>query len=242
MRHPSHSRRREAVDSLALYLEQIGRYPLVSREDEIELGRRIRTGDREALDALVCANLRFVVSIAKQYQSRGVALADLIDEGNIGLMRAARKFDETRGIKFISYAVWWIRQAILQARAEQSRIVRVPLHRVRALPESQLSLDAPRAMDEGDQLFDYMPDQRTPDSDERVLNSSLMDSIEIALTLLTTREAQIIRLYYGLGPEEPATLEEIGVRFGISRERVRQIRDRALRRMRRSLPELALSA
>lgn len=242
MRRSASSRRHEAVDSLTLYLDQIGRYPLLTREDEAELGRRIRKGDREALDTLVCANLRFVVSIAKKYQTRGVSLSDLIDEGNIGLMRAARKFDETKGIKFISYAVWWIRQAILQARSEQSRIVRVPLYRTRSIPEAQLSLDAPVANNDDSQLLEYLPDHVTPRPDEQALNSSLSESIGAALARLKGREQMIIRLYYGLDGEEPMTLEDIGSRLGITRERVRQIRDRALRRMRHALPEHALSA
>ena len=242
MRRPASAKRHEAVDSLTLYLDQIGRYPLLRRDEEIELGRRIRAGDREALNTLVCANLRFVVSIAKKYQTRGVSLSDLIDEGNIGLMRAARKFDETKGIKFISYAVWWIRQAILQARAEQSRIVRVPLYRTRSIPEAQLSLEAPVANNDDSQLLEYLPDYATPRPDEQALNTSLIESIDAALAHLKAREAQIVRLYYGLDGDEPLTLEEIGASLGITRERVRQIRDRALRRMRHSLPEHALSA
>jgi RNA polymerase primary sigma factor len=242
MRRTAIPKRHEAVDSLTLYLDQIGRYPLLSREEETKLGRRIRAGDRDALDKLVCANLRFVVSIAKKYQTRGVSLSDLIDEGNIGLMRAARKFDETKGIKFISYAVWWIRQAILQARAEQSRIVRVPLYRTRDVPEAQLSLQAPVANGDDSQLLEYLPDHATPRPDEQALNTSLTESIDGALARLKAREALIVRLYYGLDDDEALTLEQIGARLGITRERVRQIRDRALRRMRRALPDHALSA
>ena len=242
MHRAASAKRSEAIDSLTVYLDQIGRYPLLSRDEEAELGRRIRGGDREALDKLVCANLRFVVSIAKKYQTRGVSLSDLIDEGNIGLMRAARKFDETKGIKFISYAVWWIRQAILQARSEQSRIVRVPLYRTRSIPEAQLSLDAPVANSDDSVLLEYLPDHATPRPDEQALNASLAESIDAALENLKPREARIVRLYYGLDGEEPLTLEEIGARLGITRERVRQIRDRALRRMRHAFPEHALSA
>ena len=242
MRRVNRSRGAAVADSLTLYLDQIGRYPLLNREQEVELGRRIRSGDREALDALVCANLRFVVSMAKKYQARGVALADLIDEGNIGLMRAARKFDERKGIKFISYAVWWIRQAILQERAEQSRVVRVPLYRARAVSQAQLSLDAPVASSDDGQLLEYLPDDIMPRPDEQALKNSLAESLESAMALLRPREVHIIRLYFGLGGEEPLTLEEIGAQLGITRERVRQIRDRALRRMRQSMPEHALSA
>jgi RNA polymerase primary sigma factor len=242
MRRSRIARQQEPIDSLTLYLDQIGQYPLLSREEEQELGRRMRAGDRDALDRLVCANLRFVVSIAKKYQTRGVPLADLIDEGNIGLMRAARKFDETKGIKFISYAVWWIRQAILQARAEQSRIVRVPPYRTGVLPEARLSLDAPVGNGEDSQLLEYLPDQGMPRPDEQALNTSLTESIDAALTRLNSRDASILRLYYGLDGNDALTLEEIGARLGITRERVRQIRDRALRRMRTSLPEHALSA
>jgi RNA polymerase primary sigma factor len=157
-------------------------------------------------------------------------------------MRAARKFDETKGIKFISYAVWWIRQAILQARAEQSRIVRVPLYRTRDVPEAQLSLQAPVANGDDSQLLEYLPDHATPRPDEQALNTSLTESIDGALARLKAREALIVRLYYGLDDDEALTLEQIGARLGITRERVRQIRDRALRRMRRALPDHALSA
>ena len=259
-------------ESLDQYLREISAYPLIDREQEADLARRIRRNEVGALERLVRSNLRFVVSVAKRYQNQGVSLADLINEGNIGLMRAAQKFDETKGIKFISYAVWWIRQAILQALAEQSRIVRVPLsragtlHRIGkrsssltqelgreptleeiaeeldlseeeikhtlAMAQTHLSLDAPLVPGEDGQLLDYVSDQFSPGPDEELYTEALQRSIEDALSTLSEREAKVLRLYFGLGDAEPLTLEQIGERFGITRERVRQIKERALARLR----------
>ncbi|HEX7050286.1 MAG TPA: RNA polymerase sigma factor RpoD/SigA [Longimicrobiales bacterium] len=258
--------------SLDQYLREISAYPLLSREEEIELARRIKRSDPDALDKLVRSNLRFVVSVAKKYQNQGVALGDLINEGNLGLIRAAHKFDETKGIKFISYAVWWIRQAILQALAEQSRIVRVPLNRAGALhrigrrssallqelgreptpdeladdldlsqeevertlalSQTHLSLDAPLTPGEDGRLLDYLPDQYSPTPDDETYTRALSFTIEEALSTLKEREAKILRLYFGLDGQEPMTLEEIGTLLGITRERVRQIKERALARLR----------
>jgi len=259
--------------SLDQYLKEISAYPLLTREDEVDLARRIRTGCDESLDRLVRSNLRFVVSVAKKYQNQGVALGDLINEGNLGLIRAARKFDETKGIKFISYAVWWIRQAILQALAEQSRIVRVPLNRAGALHKigrrsstllqelgreptveeiaeeldlsheevqrtlaishSHLSLDAPLTPGEDNRLLDYLPDQFASGPDDETYERALSGTIEEALSTLKDREARVIRLYYGLEDgRDPMTLEEIGALLGITRERVRQIKEKALARLR----------
>ena len=258
--------------SLDQYLREIAQYPLLKREDEVELAERIHKGDEEALDKLVRSNLRFVVSVAKKYQNQGVALADLINEGNLGLIRAAHKFDETKGIKFISYAVWWIRQAILQALAEQSRIVRVPLNRAGTLhrigkrssallqelgreptveeiaegldisedevaktmsiSQSHLSLDAPLTPGEDNKLLDYLPDTQHQGPDDQTFERALTDTIEAVLGTLKEREAKILRLYYGLDGSEPMTLEEIGALLGITRERVRQIKEKALARLR----------
>ncbi len=257
--------------SLDQYLREISVYPLIGREDEADLARQIRCGDREALEKLVNSNLRFVVSIAKKYQNQGVALADLINEGNLGLIRAAEKFDENRGVKFISYAVWWIRQAILQALAEQSRIVRVPLNRagdihrfnkrssalvqelgreptVGELAEglevdseelyktmsialAHLSLDAPLVPGEDNKLLDYLPEDR-PGPEEEAMEKALRLKMEEALSKLKEREATILRKYYGLDGEEALTLEQIGEQLGVTRERVRQIKERALARLR----------
>ncbi|HEV2132031.1 MAG TPA: RNA polymerase sigma factor RpoD/SigA [Longimicrobiaceae bacterium] len=271
---PSSPPKKVTVDaeSLDQYLREISAYPLIAREEEAVLAGRIRDNDAEALDRLVRSNLRFVVSVAKRYQNQGVSLADLINEGNIGLMRAAQKFDETKGIKFISYAVWWIRQAILQALAEQSRIVRVPLSRAGTLhrigrrsssltqelgreptveeiaeeldlPEEEikhtlvmaqqhLSLDAPLVPGEEGQLLDYLSDHASPGPDEELYNRALSRSIDEALATLSEREAKVLRLYFGLDDGEPLTLEQIGEQFGITRERVRQIKERALLRLR----------
>jgi len=260
------------AESLDQYLSEISAYGLIGREDEADLARRIRAGDDTAMEELVRANLRFVVSVAKRYQNQGVSLADLINEGNIGLIRAAQKFDETKGIKFISYAVWWIRQAILQALAEQSRIVRVPLNRAGTLhrigkrtssltqelgreptaeeiarelniPEEEvtatismshahLSLDAPLAPGEDGRLLDYLTDDGAHSPDEELYRRALCRSVEDALSSLGEREAEVLRLYFGLGDDEPLTLEQIGERFGITRERVRQIKEKALLRLR----------
>jgi RNA polymerase primary sigma factor len=258
--------------SLDQYLREISQYPLIGREEEIRLAKAIRDRDEEALDKLVRSNLRFVVSVAKKYQNQGVSLADLINEGNLGLIRAAHKFDETKGIKFISYAVWWIRQAILQALAEQSRIVRVPLNRAGTLhrigkrssallqelgreptveeiaegmdiseeevaktlsiSQSHLSLDAPLAPGEDNKLLDYLPDTQGATPDEETFEHALTESIERVLGTLKEREAKILRLYFGLDGKEPMTLEEIGSLLGITRERVRQIKEKALSRLR----------
>jgi RNA polymerase primary sigma factor len=258
--------------SLDQYLRDISQYPLITREDEVRLAQRMREGDQEALDTLVRSNLRFVVSVAKKYQNQGVSLSDLINEGNLGLIRAAHKFDETKGIKFISYAVWWIRQAILQALAEQGRIVRVPLNRAGTLhkigkranamlqelgreathaelalemslseeeiahtmtiSQTHLSLDAPLVPGEDYKLLDYLPDNLHPTPDECTFEKALAASIEEALCSLKEREAKVLRLYFGLDGSEPLTLEEIGEQLGITRERVRQIKEKALSRLR----------
>jgi len=273
MRSAETARKRKAEDgSLDQYLREISRYPLLKREDEVHLAKKIKLGDTEALDKLVRSNLRFVVSVAKKYQNQGVSLADLINEGNLGLIRAAHKFDETKGIKFISYAVWWIRQAILQALAEQSRIVRVPLNRAGTLhrigkrssalqqelgreptveeiadgmditqdevaktlsiSQSHLSLDAPLTPGEDNKLLDYLPDTQNPGPDDKTFERALSDSIETVLGSLKDREAKILRLYFGLDNQEAMTLEEIGGLLGITRERVRQIKEKALARLR----------
>jgi len=267
-------RRRTSGDegSLDLYLREISASPLISREEEAELARRIRQGDEEALDKLVRSNLRFVVSVAKKYQNQGVSLADLINEGNLGLIRAAHKFDETKGIKFISYAVWWIRQAILQGLAEQSRLVRVPLNRAgtlhrigkraslllqelgreathaeiaegmditeeevaktMAISQVHLSLDAPIVPGEDNRLLDYLPDTVHPTPDEQAFEKALVEAVAASLDGLKEREARILRLYFGIDGREPMTLEEIGALLGITRERVRQIKEKALSRLR----------
>ena len=268
------SARKTAYDegSLDQYLREISQYPLINREEEVRLARRIRESCEESLDKLVRSNLRFVVSVAKKYQNQGVSLSDLINEGNLGLSRAAHKFDETKGIKFISYAVWWIRQAILQALAEQSRIVRVPLNRAGTLhrigkrssallqelgreptvqeiaegmditeeevaktisiSQSHLSLDAPLTPGEDNKLLDYLPDTQNPGPDDETFEHALTESIEEVLGGLKEREAKILRLYFGLDSQEPMTLEEIGSMLGITRERVRQIKEKALARLR----------
>jgi RNA polymerase primary sigma factor len=261
-------------------LNCIARYRVLSREEEAALGRRIRAGDVNATNQLVCANLRFVVSIAKQYQRQGISLIDLIDDGNLGLLRAARKFDETKGIKFISYAVWWIRQAILQAVTEQSRIVRVPtrraanFHRISrranalvqklgreptqneiaeeldiseeevastmSLGRIHLSLDAPMTGDDNS-LLDYVTDESNSSPDDEVAESSRSTAVEEALSKLRPRDARIVRMYFGFDGEEAMTLEQIGSQLHITRERVRQIRDRTLRALRKTIPYLALA-
>jgi RNA polymerase primary sigma factor len=258
--------------SLDKYLQEIGRVELLDPEEEIDLARRIKKGDQKALEKLTKANLRFVVSVAKQYQNQGLSLGDLINEGNLGLIKAAKRFDETRGFKFISYAVWWIRQSILQALAEQSRIVRLPLNRVGALNKigkafstleqeferepsaselaeeldmslfevadtlkisgRHLSMDAPFAQGEDNRLLDVIQDERTPLPDHVLIKESLSKEVERALGTLTEREAEVIRLYFGLGREHSLTLEEIGEKFQLTRERVRQIKEKAIRRLR----------
>jgi RNA polymerase primary sigma factor len=273
---------RDEDPSLDLYLREIGETSLLTADEEVDLAKKIRAGDHDALERLTKANLRFVVSVAKQYQNQGLSLADLINEGNIGLIKAAKRFDETRGFKFISYAVWWIRQAILQALAEQSRIVRLPLNRVGTLHKigkisssleqdlgrepspdeiakelaltevevsdtlkisnSHLSLDAPFSDSEDNSLLDVLEDELQPSPDECLLDESLRIEIEKALDTLTPREAEVINLYFGLNHEKPLTLEEIGARFSLTRERVRQIKEKAIRRLRHASRSKALRA
>jgi len=257
--------------SLDKYLQEIGKEELITVEEEVELAQRIKKGDQAALEKLTRANLRFVVSVAKQYQNQGLSLPDLINEGNLGLIKAAEKFDETRGFKFISYAVWWIRQSILQALAEQSRIVRLPLNQVGSLnkinkafskfeqeherkpsPEElakslelsadkvsdtlrvsgrHVSVDAPFVDGEDNSLLDVLINNDSPNADRTLIQESLSKEIHRALATLTEREADIIRLFFGIGCQE-MTLEEIGERFGLTRERVRQIKEKAIRRLR----------
>jgi len=257
--------------SLDKYLQEIGKEELITVEEEVELAQRIRKGDRTALEKLTRANLRFVVSVAKQYQNQGLSLPDLINEGNLGLIKAAEKFDETRGFKFISYAVWWIRQSILQALAEQSRIVRLPLNQVGSLnkinkafskfeqeneriPSTEeladvleiakekiadtlrvsgrhVSVDAPFIEGEDNSLLDVLVNSDSPVADRALINESLVREIERALATLTERERDIIKLFFGIGVQE-MTLEEIGEKFGLTRERVRQIKEKAIRRLR----------
>jgi RNA polymerase primary sigma factor len=268
--------------SLDVYLREISRYPLISQPIEVALAERIHAGDQEALDTLVRSNLRFVVSVAKKYQNQGVSLSDLINEGNLGLIRAAHKFDETKGIKFISYAVWWIRQAILQALAEQSRIVRVPLNRAGelyrigrrssalqqelgrdptageiaegmdiglaevertiAISRTHLSLDAPMTPGEENRLIDYLADDHGRGADADTMDHALTESIAVVFKNLRDREAKILRLYFGLDGPEPLTLEEIGALLGITRERVRQIKEKALQRLRHAGQAQALES
>ncbi|PEN09306.1 RNA polymerase subunit sigma [Longimonas halophila] len=255
------------------YLQEIGKIDLLEAEEEVELARRIKQGDEEALHELTRANLRFVVSVAKKYQGQGLSLSDLINEGNYGLIKAAKRFDETRGFKFISYAVWWIRQAILQALAEQSRVVRLPLNRIGVISKIRkasarlqqeyerkpnieeladeleiepkkvrealqhtsrhLSVDAPFNEEDDNSLLDVLPDDESDSPDDEMLGESVKIDIERALNLLEDREAEITRLYFGIGREHPLTLEEIGKRFGLTRERVRQIKEKALRKLRK---------
>ena len=243
--------------SLDKYLQEIGREDLITVEEEVELAQRIRKGDRVALEKLTRANLRFVVSVAKQYQNQGLSLPDLINEGNLGLIKAAEKFDETRGFKFISYAVWWIRQSILQALAEQSRIVRLPLNQVGSLnkiskafskfeqenerrpspeelaDELEISVDAPFVEGEDNSLLDVLVNDDSPMADRSLVNESLAREIDRALSTLTDREKEIIQMFFGIGQQE-MTLEEIGDKFGLTRERVRQIKEKAIRRLRQS--------
>lgn len=259
--------------SLDKYLQEIGKEDLITVEEEVELAQRIRKGDQRALEKLTRANLRFVVSVAKQYQNQGLSLPDLINEGNLGLIKAAEKFDETRGFKFISYAVWWIRQSILQALAEQSRIVRLPLNQVGSLnkinkafsrfeqenercpsPEEladtldlpaekvadtlrvsgrHISVDAPFVEGEDNSLLDVLVNDDSPIADRTLINESLSTEVERALSTLTERERDIIKLFFGINTQE-MTLEEIGEKFGLTRERVRQIKEKAIRRLRHS--------
>ena len=271
-----------ASQSLDKYLQEIGVVPLPSPQEEIELARKIKEGDQICLEKLTKANLRFVVSVAKQYQNQGLSLGDLINEGNLGLIKAAKRFDETRGFKFISYAVWWIRQSILQALAEQSRVVRLPLNRVGALNKigkaysaleqeferepspseiadqlemtdfevadtlkisgRHLSMDAPFSNSEDNRLLDVIQNDHLPPPDDDLMDESLKVEIDRALATLTKREAEVVRLYFGLGQEHPLTLEEIGERFNLTRERVRQIKEKAIRRLRHTSRSRALRA
>lgn len=266
-------------ESLDKYLQEIVREQLITADEEVELAQRIKQGDRRALEKLTRANLRFVVSVAKQYQNQGMSLPDLINEGNIGLIKAAEKFDETRGFKFISYAVWWIRQSILQALAEQSRIVHLPLNQVgllnkigkayskfeqenerkpsplelaamldipvekvtEALKQNgrHLSVDAPFAEGEENSLLDVLSDDSSPATDHALLSESLATDIERALSRLNEREQEVVKLFFGVGCRE-MTLEEIGDKFGLTRERVRQIKEKALLHLRRNPASVTL--
>jgi len=257
--------------SLDKYLQEIGKVDLITADEEVELAQKIKAGDQRALEKLTKANLRFVVSVAKQYQNQGLTLPDLINEGNLGLIKAAQRFDETRGFKFISYAVWWIRQSILQALAEQSRIVRLPLNKIGSInkinkmyalleqsneraPSAEeiakeldmtvndvkesmknsgrhLSMDAPLVEGEDSNLYDVLRSGESPNPDRELIHESLQTEIERALETLTPREADVVRLYFGLGDQHPMTLEEIGETFDLTRERVRQIKEKAIRRL-----------
>ena len=258
--------------SIDRYLQEIGKVDLLTAEEEIELAKKIKNGDSVALEKLTKANLRFVVSVAKQYQNQGLSLGDLINEGNLGLIKAGKRFDETRGFKFISYAVWWIRQSILQALAEQSRIVRLPLNRVGALNKigkaysnleqeferepsanelaselemdvkevadtlkisgRHISVDAPFTHGEENRLLDVIQDDEQPSPDNSLISESLKSEIKRALSTLSEREAQVLKLYFGFDTEHAMTLEEIGEKFNLTRERVRQIKEKAIRRLR----------
>lgn len=268
-------------DSLERYLHDIGKEELITPEEEVELARRIKMGDQQALEKLTRANLRFVVSVAKQYQHQGLSLPDLINEGNLGLIKAAKKFDETKGFKFISYAVWWIRQCILQALAEQSRIVRLPLNKIGALnkinrtytlleqefereptpeevasaldlPEDKISatleisgkhvsVDAPLQEGEDNTLLDVLSDNSTPSADSELIKESLRIEIERTLNTLPEKESRVLRAFYGIGTK-PKSLEEIGQEIGISRERTRQIKEKAIKHLRQKAKNKLLRA
>ena len=257
--------------SLDKYLQEIGKVELITADEEVELAQRIKAGDQRALEKLTKANLRFVVSVSKQYQNQGLTLPDLINEGNLGLIKAAQRFDETRGFKFISYAVWWIRQSILQALAEQSRIVRLPLNKIGSInkinkayasleqqherpPSAEeiatrlemsemdvkeylrnsgrhVSMDAPLVEGEDSNLYDVLNSHDSPNPDDDLMVDSLRTEIERSLSTLTPREGDVIRLYFGLNGQHPLTLEEIGEKFDLTRERVRQIKEKAIRRL-----------
>ncbi len=262
------------TDSLDKYLHDIGKVDLITAEEEVALAQRIKQGEEAALEKLVKANLRFVVSVSKQYQNQGLSLPDLINEGNLGLIKAAQRFDETRGFKFISYAVWWIRQSILQALAEQSRIVRLPLNKIgslnkinkalsrleqeneRAPDEGEIaalleisedevkesfrhagrhiSMDAPLIQDEDNTLYDVLGTDESNTPEKQLMLESLRDEIQRVITMLSPREAEVIRFYFGLGRKHPMTLEEIAEKFDLTRERVRQIKEKALRRLKQT--------
>jgi RNA polymerase primary sigma factor len=268
--------------SLDKYLQEIGKEDLITAEEEVELARKIKAGDQAALEKLTRANLRFVVSVAKQYQNQGLSLPDLINEGNLGLIKAAKRFDETRGFKFISYAVWWIRQSILQALAEQSRIVRLPLNQVGSLnkikkesskleqkferppsaleiasalevPEHKIdaalristryiSMDAPLAQDDDTKFVDIFVNDDTPTTDNGLMRESLAKEIQRSLATLTEKERDVINLYYGIGMNHGLTLEEIGAKFNLTRERVRQIKEKAIRRLKHTSRSRLLKA
>jgi len=268
--------------SLDKYLQEIGKEDLITADEEVELARRIKAGDEVALEKLTKANLRFVVSVAKQYQNQGLSLPDLINEGNVGLIKAARRFDETRGFKFISYAVWWIRQSILQALAEQSRIVRLPLNQVGSLNKIKkvtskleqeferhpsateiakemevseqkidsamkistryVSVDAPLVADEDTKLIDVMVPGDAPSTDDQLMRESLGKEIQRSLSTLSEKERDVINLYYGIGMTHGLTLEEIGAKFDLTRERVRQIKEKAIRRLRHTSRSRLLKA
>ena len=268
--------------SLDKYLQDIGKEELITAEQEVYLAQKIKTGDQDALEKLTKANLRFVVSVAKQYQNKGLSLPDLINEGNLGLIKAARRFDETRGFKFISYAVWWIRQSILQALAEQSRIVRLPLNQVGSLnkikkasskleqrfervpsideiaeslevPEYKInavmkigkrtiSMDAPLAQDEDVKFLDVYLNDENPSTDQELIRQSLAKEIQRSLATLSEKERNVINLYYGIGMSYGLTLEEIGTKFNLTRERVRQIREKAIRRLKHASRSKLLKA
>lgn len=268
--------------SLDKYLQEIGREELITADEEVQLAQRIKSGDQKALEKLVKANLRFVVSVAKQYQNQGLSLPDLINEGNLGLIKAAQRFDETRGFKFISYAVWWIRQSILQAMAEQSRIVRLPLNQVGSLnkikketsrleqkferlpssdelaqaldvPEHKIdavlkistryiSMDAPLVEDEDTKYIDTYISEDTPETDEKLIRESLAQEIERSLATLSDKERQVLYMYYGIGMSHSLTLDEISSQINLTRERVRQIKERALRRLKSTSKSRLLKA
>jgi RNA polymerase primary sigma factor len=257
--------------SLDKYLQEIGKVDLITAEEEVELARRIKQGDKLALEKLTKANLRFVVSVSKQYQNQGLTLPDLINEGNLGLIKAAQRFDETRGFKFISYAVWWIRQSILQALAEQSRIVRLPLNKIGSINKinkasarleqgferepdvkeiageldmtevevkesmrnagRHVSMDAPLIQDEDNTMYDVLKSEESSTPETGLLYESLRKEIDRAINTLTKREADVVKLYFGLNEKHPMTLEEIGEKFDLTRERVRQIKEKAIRRL-----------
>jgi RNA polymerase primary sigma factor len=268
--------------SLDKYLHEIGKVELITADEEVELARRIKAGDQKSLTKLVNANLRFVVSVSKQYQNQGLSLPDLINEGNLGLIKAAQRFDETRGFKFISYAVWWIRQSILQALAEQARIVRLPLNKIGSINKinktfarleqeferepsadeiaialdmvpkevkeylkstgRHVSMDAPLTPDEEGDMYDVLSNDEIPLPDRNLMSDSLKKEIDRILTTLSPREADIIRLYFGLNGKHPHTLEEIGEEFGLTRERVRQIKEKAIRRLKHTSKSKLLKA